>query len=100
MVGQIDQSSALALDARMCVTPQTIIEVPRALVFGRRIKMKRAEQGRKAKDVAKDAGIDATYLSRIEHGRVWPTRPVRVALAHILKVDLDDLERPEDQQIA
>ncbi len=66
-------------------------------VFGRRVACRRTELGMKAKDVAQDAGIDATYLSRIEHGRAWPKRPVRVALAHTLSVDLADLEGPEDQ---
>jgi len=65
--------------------------------FGRRVACRRTELGLKAKDVAQDAGIDATYLSRIEHGRAWPKRPVRVALAHTLDVELANLEGPEDQ---
>ncbi len=47
--------------------------LPNGLPIGRRLKMRRDALGMSAREVASLAGITASQLSRIEHGRHSPT---------------------------
>ncbi len=47
--------------------------LPNELPIGRRLKMRRDALGLSAREVAGRAGITASQLSRIEHGRHRPT---------------------------
>ncbi len=47
--------------------------LPNELSIGRRLRMRRDALGMRAQDVASLAGITASQLSRIEHGRQRPT---------------------------
>ena len=52
---------------------------------------RRRARGRTAADAAAAAGIDLSYLGRIERGRTVPSYPVLVRLADALGADPADL---------
>ena len=60
--------------------------------FGRYLRALRKDAGLSQREVAAQAGIDFTYLSKIENGRVDPPGEATLhALAHALGADAEDL---------
>lgn len=64
-----------------------------AETFGERIRRRRTELGLKLRATARNAGISATFLSRIETGaeKAIPSEDVIRKLATILDEDFDEL---------
>ena len=62
------------------------------MVFGERLRELRKARGLSQRDVAGRAGIDFTYLSKIENGRIEPpSEDVIRRVAHELDADEDEL---------
>lgn len=62
--------------------------------FGRAIKEARRQRGISQKDLAERAGIDFTYLSKIENDRMPPPSEKAIrAMAEALALDADELIR-------
>jgi HTH-type transcriptional regulator, competence development regulator len=60
--------------------------------FGSRLRELRKQAGMSQRDVAKKAGIDFTYLSKIESGSLAPPREDKIInIAVILNADKDEL---------
>ena len=59
------------------------------MTFGDRLRQVRKERGLTLRQLAEQVGVDFTYLSKIENGRVGYTPGVETirALAQILRVD-------------
>ncbi len=64
---------------------------PEETHFGRRIAAARARRGHSQATVARRAGIDPSYLSRLETGRVQPTVRMALRIAGALRMPLEDL---------
>ncbi|MEE9218646.1 MAG: helix-turn-helix domain-containing protein [Acidobacteriota bacterium] len=64
------------------------------LDVGRRIMASRLQRGLSQGAVARRAGFDPSYLSRIETGRVHPTVRTAIRLASALGISLSDLLGP------
>lgn len=64
---------------------------------GQRLSAARHTRGLSQATVARRAGIAASYLSRIENGKVQPTYVTLMRIVRALRVDLDRIlvERPE-----
>lgn len=62
--------------------------------IGKRIAATRAQRGLSQGLVARRAGTDPSYLSRIETGKVHPTVRTALRIAAALRVSLDDLLGP------
>lgn len=61
---------------------------------GRRIAARRRERGYSQATVARRSGIDPSYLSRIETGRVQPSVRMALRIATALRMSLDDVLGP------
>jgi transcriptional regulator with XRE-family HTH domain len=66
----------------------------RAGEIGKRIATSRFQQGFSQSLVARRAGLDPSYLSRIENGRVHPTVGTAMRIAEALRISLADLLGP------
>ena len=62
--------------------------------IGKRIGAWRLQRGLSQGAVARRAGIDPSYLSRIESGKVHPTVRTALRVSSALRVSLDDLLGP------
>lgn len=63
-----------------------------SMTFGERIKELRKAEGRNQRDLAESVGIDFTYLSKIENGRMEPpSEDVIRRIAEELGADADEL---------
>ena len=62
--------------------------------IGRRISACRSQRGLSQATVARRAGIDPSYLSRIETGRVHPTVRMATRISTALRVPIEDLVGP------
>jgi transcriptional regulator with XRE-family HTH domain len=62
--------------------------------IGQRIAATRAQRGLSQGLVARRAGTDPSYLSRIETGKVHPTVRTALRIAAALRISLDDLLGP------
>ena len=62
--------------------------------IGKRIAATRAQRGLTQGLVARRAGTDPSYLSRIETGKVHPTVRTALRIAAALRISLDDLLGP------
>lgn len=69
-------------------------EVPTEVDIGKRIGAWRLQRGMSQGAVARRAGIDPSYLSRIESGKVHPTVRTALRVSAALRVSLDDLLGP------
>jgi len=62
------------------------------MTFGNRVRELRKQKGLSQRELAKEAGIDFTYLSKIENDRTEPpSEKVIRKLARHLDVDADEL---------
>jgi transcriptional regulator with XRE-family HTH domain len=64
------------------------------LDIGRRIAARRLQQGIPQAAVSRRTGIDPSYLSRIETGKVHPTVRTAMKIADALRLSLEDLVGP------
>ena len=62
--------------------------------LGQRIAAHRSQLGLTQTVVAKRAGLAASYLSRIENGKIFPTVPTAQKIAAALRVPLSELLKP------
>lgn len=67
-------------------------------IVSRRIRMLRIKKGLTQKSLAKAAGLDQTYLAKIETGKKLPLLKTICALADVLKVETHELLIPEETQ--
>ena len=64
------------------------------MTFGKTIRELRKRQGISQKELADRAGIDFTYLSKIENDRMSPPSEKTIrAMSEVLKTDADELIR-------
>jgi transcriptional regulator with XRE-family HTH domain len=66
--------------------------------LGQRIAAHRNQLGLTQTAVAKRAGLAASYLSRIENGKIFPTVPTAQKIATALRVPLSELLIPAPPQ--
>ncbi len=66
--------------------------------LGQRVAASRSQLGLSQTDVAKRAGLAASYLSRIENGKIHPTVPTAQKIAGALRVPLGELLGPTPLQ--
>lgn len=59
--------------------------------IGRKIMARRMQRGLSQGTVSRRAGLDPSYLSRIETGKVTPTVRTAIRIADALRCTLDDL---------
>ena len=62
--------------------------------LGQRVAAHRSQLGLTQTVVARRAGLAASYLSRIENGRIFPTVPTAQKIAAALRVPLSELLKP------
>ena len=62
--------------------------------LGQRIAAHRSQLGLSQTVVAERAGLAASYLSRIENGKIFPTVPTAQKIATALRLPLSELLRP------
>jgi transcriptional regulator with XRE-family HTH domain len=62
--------------------------------LGQRVAAHRSQLGLTQTVVAKRAGLAASYLSRIENGKIFPTVPTAQKIATALRVPLSELLKP------
>jgi len=62
--------------------------------LGQRIAAHRSQLGLSQTVVAERAGLAASYLSRIENGKIFPTVPTAQKIAAALRLPLSELLRP------
>jgi transcriptional regulator with XRE-family HTH domain len=70
------------------------------LELGKRIAATRVQRGLSQGLVARRAGTDPSYLSRIETGKVHPTVRTAMRIAAALRISLDDLLGPSPADYA
>ncbi len=63
--------------------------------IGPAIRKLRHEQGLTLDDLAEQAGISASHLSRLERGQTLPSFTVLAGIAHVLGVSIDDFAKLE-----
>lgn len=63
--------------------------------IGPAIRRMRRMQGKTLDDLASQAGISASHLSRLERGHTLPSFQVLSDIAHVLGADVDDFVRLE-----
>jgi transcriptional regulator with XRE-family HTH domain len=66
--------------------------------LGQRIAAHRSQLGLSQTVVAGRAGLAASYLSRIENGKIFPTVPTAQKIATALRLPLSELLRPMPSQ--
>jgi transcriptional regulator with XRE-family HTH domain len=69
------------------------------LDLGKRIAATRLQRGLSQGLVARRAGTDPSYLSRIETGKVHPTVRTAMRIASALRISLDDLLGPSPPEL-
>ena len=75
-----------------CFLNTTIVQTVTSAAFGDHLRGLRKQAGLSQRELAMQAGIDFTYLSKIENGRVAPPGEATMrALARALGVDPEDL---------
>jgi HTH-type transcriptional regulator, competence development regulator len=75
-----------------CFLNTTIVQTVTSAAFGDHLRGLRKQAGFSQRELAMQAGIDFTYLSKIENGRVAPPGEATMrALARALGVDPEDL---------
>jgi len=62
--------------------------------IGKRIAARRNQQGLSQGTVSRRSGLDPSYLSRIENGKVHPTVRTAMRIADALRISLEDLLGP------
>jgi transcriptional regulator with XRE-family HTH domain len=62
--------------------------------LGRRIAARRHQRGLSQTILARRVGIDPSYLSRIENGKVHPTIRTGLKISNALRMSLDELVGP------
>ncbi|UCF41622.1 MAG: helix-turn-helix transcriptional regulator [Gemmatimonadota bacterium] len=68
--------------------------------LGQRLTATRSQSGLSQSDVAHRAGLAASYLSRIETGKIQPTVPTANKIAAALRVSLSELLGPRPPNLA
>ena len=68
--------------------------VSRSSEIGRRIASLRARRGYSQATVSRRAGLDPSYVSRLERGRIHPTVRTAMKIARALRVEIEDLLGP------
>lgn len=63
--------------------------------IGPAIRKLRHEQGLTLDDLAEQAGISASHLSRLERGQTLPSFTVLAGIAHVLGVSIDEFAQLE-----
>ncbi len=63
--------------------------------IGPAIRKLRHEQGLTLDELAEQAGISASHLSRLERGQTLPSFTVLAGIAHVLGVSIDDFAQLE-----
>jgi transcriptional regulator with XRE-family HTH domain len=63
--------------------------------IGPAIRKLRHEQGMTLDDLAEQAGISASHLSRLERGQTLPSFTVLAGIAHVLGVSIDEFAQLE-----
>lgn len=71
---------------------------PEAVEIGRRIASIRKRRGFSQASISRRAGIDPSYLSRLETGRVHPTVRMAMRIARALRVPIEELLGPTPPQ--
>jgi transcriptional regulator with XRE-family HTH domain len=66
--------------------------------LGQRVAAHRSQLGLTQTVVARRAGLAASYLSRIENGKIFPTVPTAQKIATALRVPLSELLKPSPPQ--
>jgi len=66
--------------------------------LGQRVAAHRSQLGLTQTVVAKRAGLAASYLSRIENGKIFPTVPTAQKIATALRIPLGELLKPAPPQ--
>ena len=75
-----------------CLFNTTIVHGVTSTAFGDHLRGLRKQAGLSQRELAAQAGIDFTYLSKIENGRVDPPGEATMrAIARALGVDAEDL---------
>jgi transcriptional regulator with XRE-family HTH domain len=64
---------------------------PRHLAYGEALRALRTQRGLSQEQLARDAGLDRTYVSGIERGERNPSLTNLFRLADALKVELSEL---------
>ncbi|MFM6974179.1 MAG: helix-turn-helix domain-containing protein [Agromyces sp.] len=65
---------------------------------GKRLKSHRLSNGMSLREMAREAGVSASFLSQIENGKSQPSVATLFSLAQILNVRIDDLFDASDEQ--
>ncbi|MFM6974993.1 MAG: helix-turn-helix domain-containing protein [Agromyces sp.] len=65
---------------------------------GKRLKAQRLKSGMSLREMAREAGVSASFLSQIENGKSQPSVATLFSLAQILNVRIDDLFDASDEQ--
>jgi transcriptional regulator with XRE-family HTH domain len=71
---------------------------PKKPDLGQRVAAHRSQLGLTQTVVARRAGLAASYLSRIENGKIFPTVPTAQKIATALRVPLSELLKPAPPQ--
>jgi transcriptional regulator with XRE-family HTH domain len=66
--------------------------------LGQRIAAHRSQLGLSQTAVAERVGLNPSYLSRIENGKIYPTMPTAQKIATALRVPLSELLEPTPPQ--
>ena len=66
--------------------------------LGLRVAAHRSQLGLSQTVIARRAGLAASYLSRIENGKIFPTVPTAQKIATALRVPLSELLKPAPSQ--
>jgi DNA-binding XRE family transcriptional regulator len=71
---------------------------PAAILFGKRLKIKRQAKGLTQAELAEVTGITAAYISVIERGRANPSLDMLVKLAEAIGEEAWDMIRPASHE--
>lgn len=74
---------------------------PAAILFGKRLKVKRQAKGMTQAELSEETGITAAYISVIERGRANPSLDMIIKLSDAVGAEAWDMIRPapEDDEI-
>lgn len=71
---------------------------PAAILFGKRLKIKRQAKGLTQAELSEETGITAAYISVIERGRANPSLDMLIKLAEAVGEEAWDMIRPEPNE--
>lgn len=69
-------------------------------IFGGILKRERTKAGVSQEELAHQAGVDRTYISRLERGTRQPTLETLIGLGRALKISAGDLVREAETTAA